>query len=890
MDTMARSKFFLIVFLLLLNPAWAGINNPNAGTQPFNGGKSQIQSSDIGLGGDFPFINLLKLGTSWVATGATLPVNGSQLDSNGYPTALPSGASSVNTTIFVPTQTSRPGNYVLTWTGNGTILCSCNDTLVSGSKTSTTGTGRYVFSTTGNQFTVGIATIGSPYISNMALYHINDEPDYLAGKIFQAKFLSTVRQTGAGVYRFLDLQNANFTNVSTWSTRKPLNYVYYAGGEFRSSFYTTISTSGLAITGSLGAGNPTDRQTAQLQWAATINNPPASVTWAGGSSPNITWTSHGRSTGDIVAWTNGISGGCTPPTGFTLANVSNQQIYYVQSVVDANTITLSATNGGTAIVPSGAGTGGSTCTLSPVVSFQMNGTASAIYVGDERGNFPMQRGFNDEPIINQNATLVYDAGLNLWLKFGTPGTSNTRGYLDNGWPPELFVGLCAQLGMHPYVNVPYLAADAGTAGNKIAGPTDWVSSFVSYVKNSGPSWMIPRVEGPNEEWNSVFYANGYAINKAGLIYGWSGPVNAWYGKVVSIVGQVVNAAYGSGAVDGTQYQILAGMQTHSTTFNSNTTSSSNDRLNAAAFVAAGGSAAYNWATHIDIDQYVAPNDFRTNQEWLWAWDYVKNGTTANLASYIATLDASASAQNFNLGTMNALYGQWAAFAAGFTNKSGHVLKMTGYEGGISLPDAAELTTTTITSTITGLTTAANPCVLAMSTSNIQGVVNSGNPAAINMNVTVSGLGGALGTLLNGNNYAISGVSGNNVSLSVDCTGQSFISNGTATYYMSSPGDAATTMDQFRRDSKLLASNLQGYTYGGVSGSQSNYNNFVTAGVANGTVAEFPSQFNLAGSSANPPYGGSPGTGPNVWGMYDPDIYFTPAPVPAALGIAAFNAH
>lgn len=885
------SVLWLCVIALLLScgPSLAW-RNGSAG-QGFNGGKSQIQSSDIGLGGDYPFINLLKLGSSWIATGATLQVNGSQLDSNGYPIVLPSGASNVVTTVFGPTQASRPGNYVLAWDGNGTVVCTCSDTLVSGSKTSSGGSGRYVFSTTGNQFTVGIAVIGSPMITNMRLLFAADEAAYNAGQIFSDKFISTLRAGGYGVFRFMDLQDENFGNTTTWTTRKPVGYVYYAGGEFRSSMYTTVSTTGVtSILAAFGSGNPVDKQTVQFQSQSTVKNPsvvtpgyPTNPTW-------ITFTAHGLNVGDTVAWPQtGPNGAAyTQPAGFSKASPSSQTVYCVHDVVDANTITLSTCGGSVITMTSAGSSGGVNMVLSPVTQFQMNGSAAVINVGDERGNFPMQWGFNSELLVNQNVTLVYDAGLNLWLKFGTVGTSNTRGYLDSGWPPELFVTLSALIGAHPYVNLPYLAADNGTAANKLLGGTDWASSFASYVKNNGPAWMIPRFEGVNEApWNSGFFGSGYITTKAANVYGWN--ANNLYGKQVSTMGQDVNTAYGSPTNDGTKYQILMGIQTHA----GGAASSQDDKMNTPSYVTAAGSATvagHNWITHIDIDQYITPCSFGANQEWIWAWDYVKNGTTANLNSYVDTLN-QVGCTGSNLDFMNSLYQKWATYAASFTNNTGQKIKGTGYEGSYNvLTSGVAAKWTVVTSTISGLASAANPCVLTMNPSSVASVANSGNPAVAGMQVVVSGVGGALGTLLNGSTYTIqSGVSGNSVPINADCTGQSFTSNGTATWQLdgTATGSSTYVLNTFRMDSKRLATNLAGWTYGNVI--QSNYANFIAAGVGAGTVFEFPSQFTLAGSSASPLYTGNLGTNPSIWGMYDRDIYQSPTP-PAQSGIAAFNAH
>lgn len=64
---------------------------------------------------------------------------------------------------------------------------------------------------------------------------------------------------------------------------------------------------------------------------------------------NITVTAHGRALNDPIAFTN--AGGALPP------EITEDTVYYVKTVVDANTITVSATSGGTVITFTGDGTG-----------------------------------------------------------------------------------------------------------------------------------------------------------------------------------------------------------------------------------------------------------------------------------------------------------------------------------------------------------------------------------------------------------------------------------------------------------------------------------------------------------------------------------------------------
>lgn len=85
------------------------------------------------------------------------------------------------------------------------------------------------------------------------------------------------------------------------------------------------------------------------------------ITFTNGSA-NIGWTGHGRSVGDVLVFTT---------TGGVPTNFAAGLPYYVKTVVDANTITVAATSGGTAISAGSAGSGTHTATLvSPFLTIQ----------------------------------------------------------------------------------------------------------------------------------------------------------------------------------------------------------------------------------------------------------------------------------------------------------------------------------------------------------------------------------------------------------------------------------------------------------------------------------------------------------------------------------------
>ena len=234
----------------------------------FNSGRSQVNLNFLQIGGDYPFLNCLKTAQSWSLIDNSGPPDPSTLDSDGYPISISHGG--VYTVFFVPSQVARPGNYVITWSGNGTIFCGMSNTPVSGSKTSTGGAGRYVFSTSDSRFAVGISAIGSPRITNLQVFHASDEAALTAGLVFGTKFKQRLVEANFGVVRFLNWQNGNTTNVTTWATRKPVTYVFYSGSEFRGTLYAGLTTNvGTAYSAQLPGFKLVDKATIIVSFNAS---------------------------------------------------------------------------------------------------------------------------------------------------------------------------------------------------------------------------------------------------------------------------------------------------------------------------------------------------------------------------------------------------------------------------------------------------------------------------------------------------------------------------------------------------------------------------------------------------------------------------------------------
>lgn len=318
--------------------------------QLFNNGKSQTQSWDLSYGGDFPFVNFMKTAVGWSYNDNSGNLGADALDTNGYPLApITRGGFKTICNIY-PLNSGLTGTYVLRWKGNGTMgLTIANDGTVTstgvGSLTSTTGIGRYEFTTTAfNGLVVGINALTGPgSITDVEVIYKAYETAYDAGHIFNPVLVSKVKAAKPGVIRFLDWAAANNTNVTTWATRKPVGYCFYAAQEYRASLYAGLSTliGGVKRAVTFGSGGPTDRQTMHVTWGGT------NISVSIGPNAVVTWTSHGMRVGQSFKFLAPSGSSLPAPiTPVSAGDINNQTVYWVTSIVDANSFNFSATKGG----------------------------------------------------------------------------------------------------------------------------------------------------------------------------------------------------------------------------------------------------------------------------------------------------------------------------------------------------------------------------------------------------------------------------------------------------------------------------------------------------------------------------------------------------------------
>jgi hypothetical protein len=214
-----------------------------------NGGRSQVGFWYMDLASIWPYINVLKqCGQRWDAN-TTAQLEPTNYTAMGYPKVAAGQAKQQS--VRIPSQTNRPGNWVLRWTGRAGFTINGSHTVVSGSLATATN-GRAVVdinTTEGN----GAQSFGlyctaaddSIPVTNIEFCHEDDEALLDAGDEFSPLFISKMQEANFGVIRFMDWQQTNVSqHPAAWSDRKPDGYVFNYAPEMRASIYAGSTTMG----------------------------------------------------------------------------------------------------------------------------------------------------------------------------------------------------------------------------------------------------------------------------------------------------------------------------------------------------------------------------------------------------------------------------------------------------------------------------------------------------------------------------------------------------------------------------------------------------------------------------------------------------------------------
>lgn len=379
-----------------------------------------------------------------------------------------------------------------------------------------------------------------------------------------------------------------------------------------------------------GSGAVTDKQTVIVKFPANAGGAQSVIGFSGGT--NITWPNHPFTGGEIIglrilgnSTTNLWQGvrykvlvaGLVAGTSFRMAladDVTNTPINY--GTVQGGTITAARM---------------------PTLNLNSGGAAA---IGDISGTILLS---TDLPSATTGATgvfpcwgsMVYDADLGEWLKLGAsaPGSNG----LFNGISIELITQLAIQSQSHPWIVGCMMTLDP---------MTNFYPQLGAYLKSVQPSWMVPRIEGTNETWNTGNPSSQYAINKAWSHWGVQYGMRDWYGKIISTLGQAVFTAYGGvtvGGAAGSQYQVICGVQEVFGNSLPNSVIDVKPRLESTQYVAQAASpqsgylkaAASRWATHVGPANYFIPTQYGTGTETTNAVTYAAHAAKITSGSISA---------------------------------------------------------------------------------------------------------------------------------------------------------------------------------------------------------------------------------------------------------------
>ena len=207
-------------------------------------------------------------------------------------------------------------------------------------------------------------------VDALQVFHVNDEAPLNAGEVFGVRFKQRLIEANFGVIRFLNWQAGNSTNVTTWATRKPISYVFYAGEEYRVGLYAGLTTnSGSAYSANLAGFTLVDKATVTVKVNAS-NSGPCTLNVSGTGNINIldafclplsaggnsypvggTWQSIAtlvydatlkawiKQGGDVARGSMGLANGCPPELMIRLCAEVGAHPYFVTPALAIDPVT-----------------------------------------------------------------------------------------------------------------------------------------------------------------------------------------------------------------------------------------------------------------------------------------------------------------------------------------------------------------------------------------------------------------------------------------------------------------------------------------------------------------------------------------------------------------------
>lgn len=642
-------------------PQHASSQVMNLNPEGLSSGSKRLQ---IGLAGGYPFLNVLKTAGLWAEGALFIPPN--RLDANGW---ITSAAGQFGTQFSCPSQTERPGQYVIKGEGSGEIAVSGGSFMTVMDR----GLGwRKTISMLDQKYaTFFIRKMGSQYIKNVRICHIDDEAALDAGQVFQTEYKNKIARFG--VVRFMDAHNTNTSNVINWADRTPVSYFSYGVPTFPSQYYAgeikQSLTNPLAYTASLSGFTLVDKaRIIGIPSAATgfLNKLIVGITK--GTNTVLDFGENHQFTDGMLVYVTVVGQSVFGTIAFDLSYTSSLVVSHTSTTITINLNTSAST--GTYAAKSGY--------ACAIPTLNVNGTG-AIPIATNWGA-PTSSPFAAKLV----STLHYDAGLNTWCCHTTPAGTNYFTGINGGWPPEICVQLCNEVSAHPWFNIPVHSLDAQ---GQVPMLPDYATQLAIYCKKNVAYGLKTIFEPSNEVWNNGFPQTQYAYirqwrrNGRTELFG----VHDWYGRATSQVGQLVSAVYEN---DRTKYSVICAFQTGAgiggTVVN---------RLTCPIYVGdtSNAKAAHNWVTHVCVAGYWQPGFFNQPYEVTLANNYVAATGNPTLQAAIvdeyvesslatgASWKGNVSGALFTIPKALAYIQQFKTFCTKYN------LKFTQYEGGYS-PD------------------------------------------------------------------------------------------------------------------------------------------------------------------------------------------------------------
>ena len=299
-------------------------------------------------------------------------------------------------------------------------------------------------------------------------------------------------------------------------------------------------------------------------------------------------------------------------------------INYYSIVVDADNIKLATTKANAISNTAITFVGGGSVIMCRQPTLNLNGTGAIPIRNSNTSGASLNNNYAPSARAYQNhivyGALTYDAGLNVWIKYGADQADTLVGFGSNV-PPEACLLRLPWRSAHIRIFVSPFATLEPNDG--LHAVTDG-NTFMTML----PRRMIPRFEVYNETWNTT-PGTSYGCAKSWL--NWiiqEGNPHDWVGKVGSTLGQAAAVVWPGGK--GINYHILIGVQTSPITNPGQRRGAGDNRLAASQYVAHGptqppltGSCRAPSplpiprvlsipATHVCCTQYITPTLWGTN--------------------------------------------------------------------------------------------------------------------------------------------------------------------------------------------------------------------------------------------------------------------------------------